>query len=374
MPQPPRRTRYSPQPTPVSRMPRRAQTAPRAPQRPAKLLGFIPIPHFGRWFTLFGLVGIFGGTLALAIVVAVTLRAVFVGEPPEFINATPNATPNPTFLAPTLDLGTLPQWQGNEPVTVLLMGADTRPSERENGYRPRTDTMILLMADPANKRASMLSIPRDLFVDIPGYGLNRVNSAYVFGGPDLSVSTVQYNLGVRVNYYAMIEFNVFVTMIDQIGGVDVDVPDAIYDASYPTYDFNTEIFSLPAGMQHLDGETALKYARTRHGNSDYDRARRQQQIIMAVRDKVLNLNMLPTLIQNAPSTYSTLRSDIDTNMTIDQMISLSTLAKDIPKESIRSGVIDENYTMSYVTPEGAQVEIPNRANIGQLLAYIFWLN
>lgn len=323
---------------------------------------------------LVGLVGIFGGTLALAIVVAVTLRAVFVGAPPDLPTLPPNATPNPTFLAPTLDLGTLPQWQGSEPVTVLLMGADTRPSERGNGYRPRTDTMILFMADPANKRASMLSIPRDLFVDIPGYGLNRINAAYVFGGAELAVNTVQYNLGVRVNYYAMIEFNVFVTIVDQVGGVDVDVPEAIYDASYPTYDFGREVFSLPAGMQHLDGETALKYARTRHGNSDYDRARRQQQIIFAIRDKVLDLNMLPTLVQNAPATYATLRDDIDTNMTVDQMISLAALGKDIPRENIRSGVIDADYVISYETPQGAQVEIPNRANIWQLLSYIFWLN
>ena len=370
MTQPRRRPRYRTQPPPSNRFP------PRPPrQRNDRLFGFIPIPRFGRWFTLVGLVGIFGGTLTLAVVVAVTLRALVTpaGMSDDYLVTPANATPNPTFLAPTLDVGTVPQWQGNQPVTVLLMGADTRPSEQGNGYRPRTDTMILLMADPVNKRASMLSIPRDLFVDIPGYGLNRINSAYVFGGPDLSVNTVQYNLGVRVNYYLLIEFNVFVTMINQIGGVDVDNPTAIYDASYPTYDFGTQVFSLPAGMQHLDGETALKYARTRHGNSDFDRAERQQQIIMAVRDKVLNLNMLPTLIQNAPSTYATLRDDIDTDLTVDQMISLATLAKDIPRDNIRSGVIDSNYTMDYTTPEGAQVEIPNRANIGELLAYIFWL-
>jgi LCP family protein required for cell wall assembly len=347
----------------------------RRPHRTDRLFGILPIPRLGRWTALIGLVGLFGGTLALAIVVAATLRAAVVREPPpDVLVAPPNATPNPTFLAPTLDLGTAPQWQGNQPVTVLLMGADTRPSERGNGYRPRTDTMVLLMADPVNKRASILSIPRDLFVDIPGYGLNRVNAAYVFGGPDLSVNTVQYNLGVRVNYYVMIEFNVFVTLVNQIGGVDVNVTKAINDPTYPSYDFGYSPFYLTAGQQHLDGETALKYARSRHDSDDYDRARRQQQIIFAIRDKVLNLNMLPTLIQNAPGTYTTLRDDIDTNMTLDQMISLTLLVKDIPRDNIRTGVIDANYVLDYTTPEGASVEIPNRANIGQLLSYVFWLN
>src|SRR5690349_12925058 len=122
MPQQPHRSRYTPQATPTSR--RGFDRAPdRPPQRPARLFGFLPMPRFGRWFTLFGLVGIFGGTLVLAIIVAITLRAVVVGEPIDTGPIIPpNATANPTFLAPTLDLGTVPQWQGNEPVTILLMG------------------------------------------------------------------------------------------------------------------------------------------------------------------------------------------------------------------------------------------------------------
>ncbi len=315
------------------------------------------------------------GTVALALVVAVVLRAVIstpVAQQDGGPWYAPNATPNPDFLAPTLDVGSVYQWQGNEPVTVLLMGADTRPSER-GVERPRSDTMILTMLDPVNKRASMLSIPRDLFVDVPGYGLNRVNTAYFFGGSDLAIETVQYNLGIRVNYYAMIEFNVFVRLVDEIGGVDVVNQGEIYDARYPTYDFGYQVFYLPAGAQHLDGETALKYARTRHGNSDFDRAERQQQLIFAIRDKVTSLNMLPTLVQKAPSLYSEIGSNVDTSLSLDQMTRLVVLASDIPKENIRTGVIDSNYVISYETPDGAQVEIPNRANIGELLTYVFWL-
>jgi len=340
-----------------------------------RLVNRLPIPTFGRFTTLFGIIGLFVGTLALAFLCAVLLRGFLggtIGIDDTGPILPPNATPNPAFLAPTVALGNAPVWQGSEPVTVLLMGADTRPSER-GGYRPRTDTIVLLMADPVNKRAGILSVPRDLFVDVPGYGLNRVNSAYVFGGSDLAVQTIEYNLGTRVNFYAVIEFNVFVTLVDEIGGVDINVPETIDDPNYPSYDFGYDPFYLAAGPQHLDGETALKYARTRHGNSDYDRAQRQQVLMFAIRDKVLDLNMMPTLVQKAPALYANLKDSMDTNLSLEQMISLAGLAQDIPKENIRTGIIDANYVIDYETPDGAQVEIPNRAIIGDLLAYVFWL-
>jgi anionic cell wall polymer biosynthesis LytR-Cps2A-Psr (LCP) family protein len=166
---------------------------------------------------------------------------------------------------------------------------------------------------------------------------------------------------------------VFVRLVDEIGGVDVVNETDIYDATYPTYDFNTEVFQLAAGPQHLDGETALKYVRTRHGNSDFDRAARQQQVIFAMRDKVLSLELLPGLVQKAPGLYQELQSYIDTNLTLDQMIRLAVLTKEVPKENIRTGIINADYVISYETPEGARVEIPNRANIGELLSYVFWL-
>jgi LCP family protein required for cell wall assembly len=322
--------------------------------------------------------GLFVGTLALAVVVAVLCRAIVISDvmnpfhTSNLPTAIPNATPNPEFLAPTLDVGNAYQWQGTERVTVLLMGADTRPAERGES-RPRSDSIMLLMADPVKQQASILSIPRDLYVDIPGYGLNRVNTAYTLGGGQLSMDTVQYNFGVRVNYYVMIEFDVFVTVVDEIGGIDVDVPKAIYDSSYPDQNYGYDPFYIEAGWQHMDGETALKYARTRHGDNDFERARRQQAVLFAIRDKVLTLNMLPTLIEKSPTLYNNLKSSIDTNLSLDQMISLALLAKDIPRESIRTGVIDANYVIGYETPKGEMVEIPDRYSIGPYLEYVFWL-
>ncbi len=339
------------------------------------------LPALGPWGTLVAIGALFAGTLTLGFIMAVVLRALIISDA---LNpwrddgsladsvATPFATPNPDFQAPTLDVGNPPSWQGTDRVTVLLLGADTRPVDR-GSLPPRTDSMMLLMLDPQLKVASVLSIPRDLYFDIPGYGLNRVNTAYVWGGGPLAIETVQYNLGIRVNYYILVEFDAFVTLVDEIGGIDVYVAQDIYDPTYPDMNYGYDPFYISAGQHHLDGVTALKYARTRHGDTDFNRARRQQDILFAIRDRILRLDMLPTLIDRAPTLYATLSDSIVTNMTLDQMISLASLAQDIPRESIRTGVIDANYTVGYVTPEGAQVLIPDRARIGDLLESVFWL-
>ena len=173
-------------------------------------------------------------------------------------------------------------------VNVLLMGIDRR--EGEPGPW-RTDTMILFSLDPINKTASMLSIPRDLWVPLPGYNTHeRINSAYVYGelyaypggGGEYAKRAVQYNLGVPVDYYVRIDFRGFEAAIDTIGGIDIDVAERIVDNEYPTPDYGTMRLVIEPGPQHMDGDLALKYARTRHGNAggDIDRAPRQQQVIM----------------------------------------------------------------------------------------------
>lgn len=349
-------------------------------QRVKRLLKRLPIPGLGPVGQVFGVIGLLVGTLSLSLVLGIVFRAVMINDALNPFRAqaalpiaTPNATPNPDFLAPTLDLGNEPAWQGTERVTVLLLGADTRPSER-GAARPRTDSIMLLMVDPQAKVASVLSVPRDLYVEIPGYGLNRVNTAFVWGGGDLSVQTIQYNFGVHVNYYALVEFDAFVTLVDEIGGIDVYVPQTIYDSSFPDMSYGYDPFYIEAGQHHMDGITALKYARTRHTDNDFNRARRQQDILFAIRDRVISLNMLPTLVQKAPTLYATLSNSIETDLTLEEMISLALLAQDIPRERIRSGVIDSRYVTGYVTAQGAQVLIPNRNEIGGLLAEVFWLN
>jgi anionic cell wall polymer biosynthesis LytR-Cps2A-Psr (LCP) family protein len=172
----------------------------------------------------------------------------------------------------------------------------------------------------------------------------------------------------------LVEFDAFIRVVDEIGGLDIYVPETINDPWYPDHFYGYDPFYLNSGQQHLDGPTALKYARTRHGDNDYERARRQQDVLFAIRDKVFSLNMMPTLVQKAPTFFSTISDSIVTDMTLDQMLQLGVAAQDVAESNIRSGVIDANYVVGYYTPEGASVLIPNRYAIGPFLNYIFWLD
>jgi anionic cell wall polymer biosynthesis LytR-Cps2A-Psr (LCP) family protein len=182
---------------------------------------------------------------------------------------------------------------------------------------------------------------------------------------------VEYNLGVRVHYYAIVDFNAFITLVDEIGGIDINVPTTINDPTYPDAYYGYDPFYIEAGQQHLDGATALKYARTRHNDNDFNRAQRQQDVLMAVRAKVISFDMLPTLIAKSPTLLSTLGDSVETDMPVDQMIGVALLARDIPRENIKSAVIDGNYITVYTTPKGAAVLIPERDKIGPLMADMF---
>jgi LCP family protein required for cell wall assembly len=274
----------------------------------------------------------------------------------------------------------VPTWEEGR-VTVLLMGVD----ERETEVGPwRTDTMILLTMDPASRSAGMISIPRDLWVEIPDYGrYDRINTAYFRGDADqypggggaaLAMKTVQQNLGVTVNYYAVVNFYAFVTIIDEIGCIPIDVPETIDDPDYPApsgpgYD----PFHIDAGEYCLGGETLLKYARTRATfGGDFDRAQRQQQVLYAIRDHVLSTGQLPNLLSKAPQVYATLQDSINTNLTETEIIQLGRLAAEIPEENICSAVISGDYIERFETlPDGSQVVIPNRAKIRQLIVDIY---
>ncbi len=271
----------------------------------------------------------------------------------------------------------LQPWDGNSRFTMLAMGLDRRQGER--GLSFRTDTMMLVSIDPVTNRIGVLSIPRDLYVEMPGYAsLQRVNSAMIYGeldqpgfGPRLAMQTVQYNLGMRVNEYMAVDFRTVITVVDAIGGIEVDVPYNIADYQMPDLNFGYDPLILQAGPQLMNGYTALRYARTRHGDSDFERARRQQQVIFAIRDKVLNLNMLPQMIVNAPGMLTNLQENIYTGLSLDQMIQLALYVRNVPPENIRTGVIDGRYIMPYVTAEGASVLIPNRSMLGQLMVEVF---
>lgn len=272
----------------------------------------------------------------------------------------------------------IPQrWSGTDRVTVLLLGIDRRAGETDRAYR--TDSMMLVSVDPVAKSAVILSIPRDLWVEIPGYANDTINTAnftgdayqYPGGGPALAVKTVEHNLGVTINYYVRLDFTAFEALVDAIGGIEVDNPADIADPWYPDGSYGYEPFYLPAGRQNLNGHDALRYARTRHESSDVERASRQRQVVMAVRDKVVDLKMLPELILKAPALYQTLNESIQTDLTLDQIVSLALLAPDIPRANVTQAGIDYQYVLDYTTPEGRQVLVPLRDKIRELRDQLF---
>jgi LCP family protein required for cell wall assembly len=271
----------------------------------------------------------------------------------------------------------LPRWEGTERVNVLVMGIDQR--EQEQGPW-RTDTILVLTIDPITMSGGMLSIPRDLWVPIPGYEEGRINTAhylgelydYPGGGPALAVKTVQYNLGVPVHHYARVNFTAFEKLIDVIGGIDVYVEEEIADATYPDEGYGYEPLYISAGWQHFNGEMALKYARTRHSaGGDFDRAKRQQQVLLAIFKQITRADKVPQLASRAPDLWRTLQGSVVTDLTLDEIIALAQLASEVDSESIHYGVVDEHYTQFWSTPDGQQVLIPLRDRIRELRDYIF---
>jgi len=268
-------------------------------------------------------------------------------------------------------------WDGASRVSVLVMGLDYRDWVAGEGA-PRTDTMVLLTMDPLARTAGILSIPRDLWVNIPGFEYGRINTAYSLGeafdypsrGPGLAMATVEELLGVPIDYYAQVDFGAFVRLIDEIGGVKIDVKERI--TIDPLGDDNTK--TLKPGVQVLPGELALAYARARKTEGgDFDRAQRQQQVIMAIRQQMLRPRMLPTLIAKAPLLYQEISAGVHTNLNLDQAIQLAWLAVQIPEENIRRGVIGPpDQVLLVKSPQGDEVLKPIADRIRALRDEVFF--
>ena len=265
-------------------------------------------------------------------------------------------------------------------MTVLLLGIDER--KQETGPF-RTDTMLVLTIDPVAKTAGMLSIPRDLWVTIPTMDTEgKINTAhflgdaynYPGGGPALAMETVKLELGIPADYYVRFNFDSFEKVVDAIGGVDICVAETIDDPLYPALDnYGYDPLHIDAGCQTMNGALALKYARTRHTGTDFDRARRQQQVILAIRDKVIKQNLLPQLVAQAPSLLDTLQHAIKTDLSLDQMIQLAKLATQIDPKNIKQATIDENMVVAYNTPTDPpqNVLVPIREKIRELREKFF---
>ncbi len=299
------------------------------------------------------------------------------GTPVAKSTAGPENLP-PPITAPQSDLP--PAWDGASRISILIVGLDYRDWVAGEGA-PRSDTMIVLTIDPLTKTAGMISVPRDLWVNIPGFGYSRINTAYSDGegsklpggGPELARKTVEQLLGVPIQYYAQIDFSAFSQFIDDIGGIDVhNDEDLRLD---PVGGGKDKIKLTCCGMRHMNGNVALAYVRFRKDKEgDVARSKRQQNVIIAIRNKVLSPENFPVLIGKAQQIYEQLSSGIKTNIPFDTAMRLGVLAKDIPLESIKPGVIDFTMVMpATVTLGGLPAEIlkPMPDKIRELRDQIF---
>ncbi len=265
----------------------------------------------------------------------------------------------------------IPNIAAGERVNVLVLGIDRRPSEK---CPCRSDVMMIASLDPKTMTAGLVTIPRDLYIPIPTVGEDRINTAlfygalykYPGGGPALAKQTVEYNLGRRIHYYVQIDFGGFRKIVDTLGGIDINVPKAIDDPTYPDENFGYRPIHIPAGMQHMDGERALEYARSRHTENDFGRSKRQVQILLAIRDKALRLDLLPKL----PALIQTMWGTIETDMQPQEILALANAASQVKTENIKTATIDQTMTVEFRTSTGADVLWPDRTKIGQLMEEI----
>ncbi|NWF68648.1 MAG: LCP family protein [Chloroflexi bacterium] len=262
-------------------------------------------------------------------------------------------------------------------VNIILLGTD---AEITNDGSLRTDTMIIVSINLDTGTVAMLSLPRDLFVYIPALGMQRLNVAYGYGeavgwtdgGFGLLRQTILYNFGINVHYYALVNLSGFETIIDAVGGVDLAVDCAIQDyqligAQMPAgaVQANDEgLWTLPVGYYRMSGAEALWYARSRHNSLEFDRGRRQQQLLRAIlrsaRDQGL-LTQVPTL-------WNETMSVVETNLQLDDIIGLLPIAVNLESSAIENfRFIRLYHTTPWTTPDGSNVQLPIFDTVRELM-------
>ena len=257
----------------------------------------------------------------------------------------PTPTVDPMAVVPTMK-------PGEEKLQILLLGSD----RRENDASFRTDVIILLTVDTINGQASVLSFPRDLVGQIPGYGDGRLNTAMQQGGFDMLQGTMEKSYGAKPKYYFLTNFNGFVGVINSIGGIEVEASEALTD-SCDLYWSKAGMCTIEPGRHAMDGDTALWYVRSRHSSSDFDRLRRAQEVMTAVFARFMQMNAVMRL----PELYLQYNQDVETNMGLGQIAALLPTAIQIASdpERVHRFTIPSEITADWYMPDGARVLLPN---------------
>jgi polyisoprenyl-teichoic acid--peptidoglycan teichoic acid transferase len=305
------------------------------------------------------------------------LEATATFDPNALIPPTP--TPQSFYVPPYAPDPALPL-TANDTVTYLLLGSDKRPGQTYF----RTDTIIIAVIRPASGQVALISVPRDLYVyiPIPNVGMmDRINTAYEYGempqyhypggGFALLKDTILYNLGLRIDHLAIVDFDGFRRIVDTLGGIDVPVFCSYTDWHLidPSYDPNNEnnwaLYTVGPGVVHMDGDLALWYARSRSKSSDFDRGRRSQEVMRALYTRALQTGSIS--ISKIPELYNDFSSSIITDLTLPDLLNLVPLALHLNNADIRSYYIGRDYVTSWMTPGGASVQLPNGPAIQSML-------
>jgi LCP family protein required for cell wall assembly len=262
---------------------------------------------------------------------------------------------------------------GNDLINILLIGSD----QRTQGPYFRTDTLIIASIRPRDQVVSMISIPRDLFVYIPGWTMQRINTAYLHGemskypggGAALLKDTILYNLGIRIDNLAVVDFNGFIKIVNVLDGVDVPLacPYTDWRAINPKGNLenpnNWRLYTVGPGVVHMDGEFALWYARSRLRSNDFDRGRRQQEVLRSIYTKALQLGILPRI----PELYQQVSKIVKTDIGLNDVLALAPMALKLDAPRIRSYYISSKYVKGWWTPQGASVLLPKREKLEPML-------
>ena len=272
--------------------------------------------------------------------------------PTPVASLTPTPLPTPFPQSPEAAVGLLPL--PPDQLNILLLGSDARPWNRVF----RTDVIILLTLNPSKGVVSMTSFPRDLWVTIPGVGANRINTAWQNGGFNKIAATFEHNFGVKPSHYVLINFSSFKTIVDSLGGLDVNVGQTVSDHRAGRY------VTIKKGRQYMDADLVLWYVRTRKTTSDFARNRRQQEIIIAIFEKMLSMNA----VKRAPEFYQIYKDNVTTSLSLTNLLPLLPLAASLTDGSqITHYYVKGKMVTSWVTPGGAQVLLPNRDRIMNVL-------
>jgi polyisoprenyl-teichoic acid--peptidoglycan teichoic acid transferase len=291
---------------------------------------------------------------------------------PDFGGVLPGTLTPTLYIIPDGSITPMPALTDAETVTFLLLGSDV-----PLGQPFRTDSIVVAAIRPKLGQVTLISIPRDLWVYIPTHGMDRINTAfengalngYPGGGAALLRDTIQYNLGIRIDHTAIVDFNGFKRIIDTMGGIDVPVYCSYTDWRLKAPDLYVEdennwaLFTVGPGVVHMDGDLALWYARSRKKSSDFDRGRRQQEVLRSIYGRGLQLN----IITKIPQLYNDLSSTVQTDVGLSTLLDLAPLALHLSNADIRSFYISPPLVTSWTTPGGASVQVPDGNAIRNML-------